>query len=738
MTAILRIAVPSPLRQLFDYLPPVGLPPADLSPDAIQRLPVGVRVRVPFGRRELVGILVEVLPASAAGVAQLKPALEILDTEPALPPELLELVAWASAYYHHPLGECLLQALPAELRRGEPLQAHEQRWRLTVAGLALPAGAMARARQQSHAHAMLLREGSVAAADLARLDLKREHLRALQQRGLVESFEAPALVGPAVTAPVAEAPLVPSAEQQAAIDTVRAGLGVFGCFLLDGVTGSGKTEVYLQLLAEVIARGEQALVLIPEIGLSPQTRARFERRLAAPVAVLHSGLNDSERLAAWRAARSGRAGVVLGTRSAAFTGFHKLGLIIVDEEHDSSYKQQDGFRYSARDVAIKRAASMGIPILLGSATPSLESLHNALHGRYRYLRLTERAGAAVLPVVEVVDIRHAPMPDGLAPPVLAAIGATLERAEQVLVFLNRRGFAPTLLCHDCGWIAQCPRCDVRLTVHLAERRLVCHHCTHAEPLARRCTQCGSARLESRGPGTERLEHALIRAFPSFPVIRIDRDTTQRKHAMRDKVAEIHLGQPSILVGTQMLAKGHHFPAVTLVVMVDLDGGLFSADPRGPERMGQLLTQVAGRAGRAGKAGRVLLQTHYPQHPLIDGLVRESYGHFAAGLLVERQAASAPPFAHFAVIRADAKTLPEAEGLLADLRAALAEPAVACFGPLPAPLTRRAGLFRAQLVISAPQRQPLHRALDRLVAAAEQHPAGRRVKWSIDVDPVDFS
>lgn len=732
-TPLLRIAVPSPLRRLFDYLPPVGS-----DADAIRALPAGVRVRVPFGRRELVGVLVEVPADAAAEGLQLKPALAILDAEPALPPDLAKLVAWASDYYHHPLGECLVQALPADLRRGEPLQASEPRWRLTVAGLALPEGALARARQQSHAHATLLRENSLAAADLERFDIRREHLRAMQQRGLVETFVAAANgVAAAALVPV-EAPLAPSAEQRAAIDAVAAGFGAFGCFLLDGVTGSGKTEVYLQLLAQVIARGEQALVLIPEIGLSPQTRARFERRLAAPVAVLHSGLNDSERLTAWRQARSGGVGVVLGTRSAVFTGFARLGLVIVDEEHDGSYKQQDGFRYSARDVAIKRAADAGIPILLGSATPSLESLHNALGGRYRHLRLTERANAAALPAIEIVDIRHAPMPDGLAPPALAALGETLARGEQALVFLNRRGFAPTLLCHDCGWMAQCPRCDARLTVHLAERRLVCHHCTHAEPLTRRCPQCGSSQLESRGPGTERLEQALASIFPAFPVIRIDRDTTQRKHAMRDKVAAIHAGQPSILVGTQMLAKGHHFPDVTLVVMVDLDGGLFSADVRGPERMGQLLTQVAGRAGRAQKRGRVLLQTHYPQHPLIESLVRESYQDFAAGLLAEREAVGAPPFAYFALVRADAKTLHDAENLLADLRAALHGAAVICMGPLPAPMARRAGMFRAQLLLSAPQRAPLHRALDRLTAVAEHHPAGRRVKWSIDVDPVDFS
>jgi primosomal protein N' (replication factor Y) len=737
VTVIFRIAVPSPLHQLFDYLPPLGYA------ESMPALP-GVRVRVPFGRRQLVGILVEVAAHSALPPMQLKPALEVLDDQPVLQPELFALLNWAADYYHHGLGECLGQALPVALRDGAPLSAIEQRWRLTLAGLALPAGALKRAQQQSSVHAILLREESLGIADLTRLDVKRETLRALEQKALVERFGARADNAAAVAAEAVEAPLSASAEQAQAIAAVRASLGRFNSFLLDGVTGSGKTEVYLQLLTEVIARGEQALVLIPEIGLSPQTCMRFQRRLATPIAVLHSGLSDNERLAAWRLARSGQAGVVLGTRSAIFAGFRKLGLIIVDEEHDGSYKQQDGFRYSARDVAIKRAADNNIPIVLGSATPSLETLHNALSGRYKQLRLTERAAAAALPRMEIVDIRHAPMRDGLAPDVIAAIDATLKRSEQVLVFLNRRGFAPTLLCHDCGWLGQCRRCDARLTVHLREHRLICHHCTYNEVLPKRCPSCGSGRLEARGPGTERLEQVLTALFPAFPIIRIDRDSTQQKHAMRDKIAEIQQGQPSILVGTQMLAKGHHFPEVTLVVMVDMDGGLFSADVRGPERMAQVLTQVAGRAGRAQKVGRVLLQTHYPQHPLIEGLVRNDYRQFASQLLAERQAAGAPPFAYFALIRADAKTLHEAEDLLADLRAAVTSTAVVagaeitCFGPLPAPMARRAGMFRAQLLLSAAQRAPLHRALDNLTAVAEQHPAGRRVKWSVDVDPMDFS
>jgi len=434
--------------------------------------------------------------------------------------------------------------------------------------------------------------------------------------------------------------------------------------------------------------------------------------------------------------------VILGTRSAVLADCARLGLIIVDEEHDASYKQQDGFRYHARDVAIKRALDAGVPILLGSATPSLESLHNALSGRYEHLQLRARAGAAMAPGIEVLDIRRAPLHDGLAPPVIGALRETLARGDQALVFLNRRGFAPALLCHGCGWIAQCGHCDARLTVHMGEHRLLCHHCGFAQPLPRHCPQCQSAQLEFRGPGTERLESALQTLLPGFPVIRIDRDTTQRKNALRDLIQDVHNGGPCVLVGTQMLAKGHHFPDVTLVVMVDVDGGLFSADFRGPERMGQVLTQVAGRAGRAQKPGRVLIQTHYPDHPLMQSLTREGYDLFARGLLDERRQNGMPPFGYLALVRADAREAADAENLLADLRALFGDPqhadALRCFGPLPAPMARRAGMFRSQLLLHARQRGQLHRALEHLCSRAEQHPLARRAKWSVDVDPIDLS
>jgi len=611
--------------------------------------------------------------------------------------------------------------------------------------LALPESALKRAPQQAQVFQLLLRDQTLADTQLSALDIKRETLRALLAKGLIERIASASSSTPATTVITpATSTLIPSDEQHAAIDAVAASFGQFQCHLLEGVTGSGKTEVYLRLIEQTLARGEQALVLVPEIGLTPQTLERFQQRLPTPIAVFHSGLSDRERLQAWRRARSGEAGVVLGTRSAVFADFAQLGLIVVDEEHDSSYKQQDGFRYHARDLAIKRASDAQIPILLGSATPALETLHNALSGRYQHHHLHLRAGNATPPEIDVIDIRHQPIQDGLAPATLRAVGETLERGDQALIFLNRRGFAPTLLCHDCGWIAQCRHCDARLTVHAQERRLRCHHCGHNQPIPLRCDNCKSAQLEFRGPGTERLELALQRWFPAFPIIRIDRDTTARKHALRDKLLDVHSGAPCVLVGTQMLAKGHHFPDVTLVVMVDVDGGLVSADFRGPEKLGQLLTQVSGRAGRAEKSGRVLIQTHYPDHPLLASLLRNGYHDFARQLLEERRERGLPPFAQMALLRADARALDEAEQLLRDLRQQ-GQPgnhsdkdSVDMLGPLPAPMSRRAGLFRAQLLLRADSRSQLHRALHILCRAAENHPLARKVRWSVDVDPVDMS
>lgn len=452
-------------------------------------------------------------------------------------------------------------------------------------------------------------------------------------------------------------------EQRAAFEAVRASHGGFHCFLLAGVTGSGKTEVYLQLIRETLAAGRQALVLIPEINLGPQTLARFERRFNARIALLHSALTDRERLDAWLAARDGEADIVIGTRSALFTPLKRPGLIIVDEEHDASYKQQDGLRYHARDLALVRARLENVPILLGSATPALESLHNAQAGRYGLLRLTQRAGGAHPPKFIRLDVKSMPLDAGLSRPLQQAIGDTLAAGQQVLVFLNRRGFAPTLLCHDCGWISQCPRCDARMTVHQGSGELRCHHCDHRQRPPMNCPQCGKLDLRPLGAGTERAEERLRILFPNHPVLRIDRDSTSRKHAMRDLFATINSGEPCILVGTQMLAKGHHFPRVTLVAILDADGGLFSADFRASERMAQQIVQVAGRAGRAEEPGRVLIQTHLADHPLLVQLTEDGYFAFAEQALSERRAAGLPPFAHLALLRAEAHKPGQAEAFL---------------------------------------------------------------------------
>jgi primosomal protein N' (replication factor Y) len=512
----------------------------------------------------------------------------------------------------------------------------------------------------------------------------------------------------------------------------------FGALLLDGVTGSGKTEVYLQAIVDCLARGKQALVLVPEIGLTPQTLARFRARLGVPVHALHSGLGDAARARVWTAAWRGEARVVVGTRSAVFTPLPDAGLIVVDEEHDASYKQQDGIRYHARDFALVRGKALGVPVLLGSATPSLETLHNARAGRYAHLRLTRRAGAAQPPAVRVLDVRKRPLQAGLAPELLAAIRGALDAGGQALVFKNRRGYAPVLLCHDCGWSAQCRRCDAPMTVHAAGRRLQCHHCGARQAAPPACPDCGGLALQPQGVGTERLEEVLAQQFSDVPVLRVDRGTTQRRDALEALLGELG-DRPGILVGTQMLAKGHDLPHLTLVAVVGIDEGLFSADFRAGEKLAQLLIQVAGRAGRAAKRGTVVLQTHHPDHPLLQTLINGGYHAFADAELDQREAAGFPPFAHLALLRAEAQHAEPPQAFLEAAKALLRESGtgVDLHGPLPAPMPRRAGYQRAQLLVSAQRRGALHATLDAAAGALHALPEARRVRWSLDVDPADL-
>ena len=520
---ILRLALPTPLRRLFDYLPP-----ATLSADTVRALQPGIRVRVPFGRRELVGWLVAVSDDSDIPDNQLKPALAILDDQPLLPDSLWQLLAWTSRYYHHPLGETLATAMPALLRNGDGLLTEtETVWQLTTAGHGLPEGGLKRAPKQAQCLALLQQQTALSAAALADAGVDRATLKRLEEKALIAAHQQPRQPH---RRPVTDQPPALMAEQLAAVRQCPP-LGQYGCLLLEGITGSGKTEVYLQLISQCLAAGRQALILIPEIGLTPQTVQRFQQRFGEPIALLHSGLTDRERLLAWQQARSGEAAIVIGTRSAVFTPLARPGLIIVDEEHDGSYKQQDGLRYSARDLANKRAHLEHTPIVLGSATPSLETLQHALSGHYHHSQLTARATGASHPPIEMLDLRHQPLQEGFSAALLAAIGDELRRGNQVLVFINRRGFAPIMLCHDCGWLARCEHCDANLTVHRQQRQLRCHHCGWQQALPRQCPQCHSSQINYHGPGTERCEQFLQQQFPDLPVWRIDRDSTSRKQAM---------------------------------------------------------------------------------------------------------------------------------------------------------------------------------------------------------------
>lgn len=736
--SILRLALPSPLRRLFDYLPPSGASEAALKP--------GVRLRVPFGRRDVVGVLIEVASESEVPEAKLKPALELLDVRPALPSSLFKLCRWTAQYYQHSLGDTLSWALPVLLRQGEPAEARQERFWHATQGARAEDPRLSRAPRQRQALTTILQHPhGVAHSLLNQLQLSRESLEPLMQKGLVRvetRRRQPRQQHHGSWLLQAELPL--NTEQQAAFHAIRAGMAGFHAFLLAGVTGSGKTEVYLQLIHQVIASGKQALVLIPEINLGPQTLARFEKRFNARIALLHSNVNDRERLDAWLAARDGEADIIIGTRSALFTPLKSPGLIILDEEHDASYKQQEGLRYHARDLAVVRARQENVPIVLGSATPSLESLHNAHAGRYALLKLTRRAGDAQPPRFLRLDVKSRPLDAGLSGPLQQAMAQTLAAGQQVLVFLNRRGFAPSLICHDCGWLSQCPRCDARMTLHQRHNELRCHHCGHAERPPRNCPECNRVDLRPVGAGTERAEERLTTLFPDVPVLRIDRDSTSRKGSMEGLLTRINRGEPCILVGTQMLAKGHHFPRVTLVAILDADGGLFSADFRASERMAQLIVQVAGRAGRAGEPGKVIIQTHLADHPLLVQLTEDGYFAFAAQALSERRAAGLPPFTHLALLRAEAHRPGQAEDFLDQacghaetLIADLSLDGIELLGPVPAPMERRAGRFRAQLLLQGNARAPLHRLMAAWMPLLEQLPGSRTVRWSLDVDPIDL-
>lgn len=724
MTSILRVAVPLPLAQLFDYRAPEGAPP-----------PPGCRVLVPFGPRRLVGVVVESGSLAAPSGVQLKPVLRVLDPVPLASDEWWATLQWAARYYQHPFGEVVASAFPAALRSPRPLPESG------LAGIALTAaGEIAcrdpKRRRGTRIDALLelLTQGARSTAALDRaLPGWRSGARTLRSRGWIEARQLP--TSSAAIAAVVAPEL--NTEQRAALAGVGAAPAGFAPFLLDGVTGSGKTEVYLALIAKCLALGRQALTLVPEIALTPQMLRRFRERLGVEITALHSGLTDLERARAWLAAARGEANVILGTRSAALVPLPRAGLVIVDEEHDLSYKQQDGFRYHARDLAVMRAKFLAVPVVLGSATPSLESLANAASGRYRHLRLTARAGDARVPRSQVIDIRRQQLTDGLAAPTLAALDACLERGETALVFKNRRGYAPVLMCHDCGWAGRCSACERPMTWHRTADLLRCHHCGRTQRVPSACPDCGALTLKPQGVGTERIERSLEQRYPDIPVLRVDRDTIRGGRAAREATLDrLDDSGPRILIGTQMLAKGHDLPQLTLVIVVGVDEGLYSVDFRASEHLGQLIVQVAGRAGRADKPGLVVLQTHHPDHPLLTALLAGGYHALAKSLLDERQAANLPPYTHLALLRASAKRLDPVNAFLAHAAESATGP-IKVHGPLPAPMPLRGGVHRAQLLIEADERAVMQAFLPDWLDHLRNGPPHRGVRWSIDVDPVDL-
>ncbi|OGT56923.1 MAG: hypothetical protein A3F43_04340 [Gammaproteobacteria bacterium RIFCSPHIGHO2_12_FULL_42_10] len=659
---ILRIALPTPLNRLFEYVLPEAIDPRTLQQ--------GLRVRVPFQSRTLIGWLIEITDHATIAVHKLKPILEVIDQTPLLPNDLYQLCLWAADYYHSPLGEVLTQALPEVLRKGKATQSK----------LLSPP---------------LVEEGG---GEKGRFNLNAMQLKAAQAILKAQSFRV---------------------------------------FLLDGVTGSGKTAVYIHVIQQIIAEGKQALILVPEISLTPQIIERFQTHFQVPINMLHSGLPPRERFLAWQAARSGMARIVIGTRSAIFAPFNNLGLIVVDEEHDASFKQQDRFRYHARDLAIVRGKINQAPVILGSATPSLESLHNANRDRYTYLALPERAGLAVMPSYQVVDLRQGIPKEGLSQNLLLSMRTHLANQNQVMLFLNRRGFAPVLYCTSCGWIAECKHCDSRLVYHQKSACLQCHYCNNKRAIPTQCEKCHQETLLPLGLGTERLEKTLAKHFPDVPIIRVDRDNTKRRGATETLITAAHQCKTAILLGTQMLAKGHHFPNVTLVGIIDADSGLFSADFRATEQMGQLIVQVAGRAGREEKKGTVIIQTRYPEHILLQTLIQHGYTLFTKHLLTERAAATHPPFSFTALIRAEARTADIADAFLEAVKQLkmLDATQITLLGPVSALLAKRRGMYCQQLLVRANHRQTMQQFLKGIRKQIDDIARDHAIRWVIDVDPV---
>ncbi|OCG07475.1 primosomal protein N' [Gilliamella sp. wkB178] len=719
---VAHVALPIPIYRLFDY-------------QLVTPAEVGMRVKVAFGKRKLIGIIVRIDQHSELDIQDLKPIIEIIDKNPIFTTQIWNLLKWAVNYYHYPIGEILFHALPILLRQGRTANYDEvKQWQLTELGRKIDIQTLSRSPKQK----LLL--SSFRSNSTIETNFKLATYHELQKKQLIEQVITQKKLNEwRNNFSINPDSIKLNNEQACAISAINKQNHHFRVFLLEGVTGSGKTEVYLNVLSNILTSGKQALVLVPEISLTPQTIKRFQQRFNAPVDILHSALTEKQRLNVWLRSKLGENAILVGTRSSLFTPFKNLGIIIIDEEHDSSYKQQEGWRYNARDMAIIRAKIENIPIILGSATPSLETLNNAQKHKYQLLQLTERAGNASLAKQSILDIRGLVLTAGLSQPLIEKIKQHLFLNNQVILFLNRRGFAPLLICHDCGWIAECPRCDRPYTYHQNQHKLICHYCDTARLVPEQCPKCGSTHLMPIGFGTEQLEKQLEILFPNTKISRIDRDTVSKKGALDSYLQNIQQGGAHILVGTQILAKGHHFPDVTLVGIVDVDGALFSSDFRATERFAQIYTQVSGRAGREAKAGEVILQTYHPEHPLLNVLLSKGYQEFAKLTLQERQQTQLPPFSYQVLIRAADRNNYHAPSFLQKIHNWLKtnyDNTLWLLGPMPANQPKKASYYRWQLLLQHFNRQRLQQILEQLIIEMGTWNETSKVKWSIDIDPID--
>ncbi len=718
MPIILQVSLPVAVYTHFDYL----LPPH------IEQIQIGIRVRVPFGKRTLIGIVIGISNKTELPLSKLKPIVALLDSSLLIPEEMMQLIKWASRYYHYPLGMTFDVALPSLIMQGKNVQLEPTTiWKLA----ADTSQSLTEKQQQVVSILQQYPQGVSKTALEEQCKNVAITLRSLEKKGLIVQEESESYSTDAQH-------LTLNVAQKQAVDEICQHLEQFYPCLLDGVTGSGKTEVYLQVIQQIIKKNKQALLLIPEINLTPQTVERFRQRYQVPIGVIHSKISAKERLQTWLQAKNNQISIIIGTRSAIWTPFPQLGIIIVDEEHDHSYKQQDLLRYSARDMAVLRAQKLNIPIILGSATPSLESLYNAKQQRYQHIILPERAGVAIHPRFKIINMQHQQANYPISQILQNHIQTCLNKNQQVLIYINRRGYAPLLQCPHCKWIAQCEHCEMNMTYHEITRTLHCHHCNAQRPVDLICPQCQHPELMRLGQGTERIEEILQQRFPDARILRIDSDSTRAKDAMSNLIKKINSGEADILVGTQMLAKGHHFKNVMLVGIINIDGGLFGADYRSPERMAQTFTQVAGRAGRVEQQGLVIVQTFYPDHPLLRCLVQEGYHSFTVKHLADRKLTNYPPFSYLAVLRAESD---DQEKMLHFLEMSRLEAQyftnenIELHHPVISPIAKRAGKYRAQLLIQSNQRATLHHLLTQWLPKLPA--SGQKIRWHVDIDPIEL-